>query len=48
MTLDLYKIQQKLEQPRKKKAKKTSAGFAAQKRALEETGYMSKGKKNKK
>lgn len=46
--MDLYKIQQKLEQPRKKKAKKTSAGFSAQKKVLEETGYMSRGKKNKK
>jgi len=46
--MDLYKIQQKLEQPRKKKAKKASAGFAAQKKSLEATGYMARVKKNKK
>lgn len=45
MSLDLYKIQQKAEQPRKKKAKKKRAGFAAQKKALEATGYMVKTKK---
>ena len=45
MPVDLYKIQQKLEQPRKKKAKKKAAGFATQKKALEATGYMIKRKK---
>ena len=48
MSLELYKIQAKLEQPRKKKAKKNSAGFAAQKKALEATGYMARDKKIKK
>jgi hypothetical protein len=39
-------MQTKLEAPRKqKKAKKKSAGFSAQKKALEATGYMVKRKK---
>lgn len=46
MPIDLYKIQNKLDQPRKqKKAKKKSAGFAIQQKALEATGYMIKKKK---
>jgi hypothetical protein len=40
MSVDLYKIQQKLEKPRKRKAKKKMAGFAVQKKALEATDYM--------
>lgn len=48
MPVDLYKIQTKLEQPRKKKAKKKAPGFAAQKKALEATGYMTKSRKPKK
>ncbi|MFA5020946.1 MAG: hypothetical protein WC517_02720 [Patescibacteria group bacterium] len=43
--MDLYKIQQKIEQPRRRKAKKKSAGFAAQKKALEATGYLVRSKK---
>lgn len=45
MPVDLYKIQQKMEQPRRKKAKKKRAGFAAQQKALEATGYLVKTKK---
>jgi len=45
MPMDLYKIQQKIEQPRRRKMKKKSAGFAAQKKALEATGYLVKKKK---
>lgn len=46
MSVDLYKMQNKLDQPRKaKKAKKKSAGFAAQQKALEATGYLIKKKK---
>jgi len=47
MPIDLYKIQRKLEQPRKRKAKKKSPGFAAQKKALEATGYMARSKNKK-
>jgi len=48
MSLDLYKIQQEKEKPRKKKVnKKKRAGFAAQKKALEATGYMVKSKTKK-
>lgn len=46
MSNDLYKLQNKLEAPRRqKKPKKKSAGFSAQKKALEATGYMVKSKK---
>jgi len=48
MPIDLYKIQQKLERPRKRKAKKKMAGFAVQKKALEATGYMVKAKQSQK
>ena len=49
MPVDLYKIQNKLQQPRKpKKAKPKSAGFAAQQKALEATGYLVKKKASKK
>jgi hypothetical protein len=48
MSVDLYKIQTKLEQPRKKKVQKRAPGFAAQKKALEATGYMTKSRKLKK
>lgn len=45
MPIDLYKIQNKLEQPRRKKVKKKMVGFAVQKKALEATGYLVKKKK---
>lgn len=48
MSQDLYGLQNKLEQPRKKKTKKRSAGFAAQAKVLEATGYMVKTKRKKK
>jgi len=47
MTVDLDKIQQKLEEPRKKKRKKKSAGFSAQKMALEATGYLARSRKSR-
>jgi len=46
--MDLYKIQNKLEQPRKRKSKKTAPGFAAQKKVLEATGYMARSSQTKK
>jgi hypothetical protein len=39
MPVDLYKIQQKAEQPRKRKRVKKTPGFAAQKKALELSKY---------
>lgn len=48
MSQDLYQIQQKLEQPRRKKPKKVTAGFAVQKKVLEATGYLAKTKQTKK
>lgn len=46
MPTDLYKIQNKLEAPRKqKKPKRKPAGFSVQKKALEATGYLVKRKK---
>ncbi|MFA6593860.1 MAG: hypothetical protein WCT16_01250 [Candidatus Buchananbacteria bacterium] len=39
MSVDLYKIQQKAEQPRKRKKVKKAPGFAAQKQALEASKY---------
>ena len=49
MSIDLYKLQQEKEKPRKKKTEKRMVGFSAQKKALEATGYLSKTKiKNKK
>jgi len=45
MSLDLDKIQRDLEKPRKKKKGLRGPGFAAQKKALEATGYMVKRKK---
>lgn len=48
MPIDLNKIQTELEKPRKaKKQKVKGAGFAVQKKALEATGYMVKGKRKK-
>lgn len=41
-------MQNKLEKPRKRKAKKTVAGFSAQRKALEETGYMARSSQAKK
>ncbi len=48
MPVDLYKIQNKLEEPRKRKKKMSAAGFAAQQKALEATGYLARSKKRKK
>ena len=46
MSIDLDKLQKELEKPRKAKKKKTvGPGFAAQKKALEATGYMVRRKK---
>jgi len=47
MALDLDKIQAELQKPRKKKKRLKGPGFAAQKKALEATGYMIKRKKKK-
>ena len=44
MSIDLYKIQQEKEKPRKKKVDKKLVGFSVQKKALEETGYLAKHK----
>jgi len=46
--MDLYKIQQKAEQPRRMKNRKKAPGFAAQKKALESTGYLAKSGRTKK
>jgi len=46
--MDLYKIQQEKERPRKKKIKKKMVGFSVQKKNLEATGYLSKTKVKKK
>ena len=45
MSLDLDIIQKDLEKPRKKKRPIKGPGFAAQKKALEATGYLVKRKK---
>lgn len=46
MPMDLDRLQKELEKPRKaKKIKTVGPGFAAQKKALEATGYMVKRKK---
>lgn len=45
MISDLDKLQRDLEKPRKKKKRVKGPGFAAQKKALEATGYMVKRKK---
>lgn len=47
MSVDLYKIQQKAEQPRKRKKVKKVPGFAAQKKALEISGYYVRTSKKK-
>ena len=47
MPMDLYKIQDKLSQPRKPKKKKKTPGFAAQKQALEATKYYVRTSKKK-
>lgn len=48
MSTDLYKIQNKLEQPRKqKKPKKSSVGFSVQQKRLEESNYLVRNKKTK-
>lgn len=47
MTLDLDRIQAELQKPRKKKKRVKGPGFAAQKKALEATGYMIKSRKKK-
>ena len=44
MSVDLYKLQQQKEKPRKKKNEKKLVGFSVQKKALEATGYFSKTK----